>query len=122
MRFFKRKKKKEKEETKKIEETKELPENSLSPEVQQMVETLRTKLNNQEAQITTFKEDIAPQMAETIQDLREKVDRLEKRIAEKRLIPRAFKMIGAPMENQNRYGLGFRKLAMTPFFNDCGRT
>ncbi len=70
MRFFKRKKKMQTEEEQRT-------------EINSMVEKLQTQIDSQEAQIITFKEDIAPQMAETIQALKGEIERLEKRVIEK---------------------------------------
>ncbi|NVM01871.1 MAG: hypothetical protein HWN67_06025 [Candidatus Helarchaeota archaeon] len=70
MRFFRRKKERKPEEEQKI-------------EIDSMVEKLQTQIDSQEAQIITFKEDIAPQMAVTIQALKAEIERLEKKLIEK---------------------------------------
>ncbi len=74
MRLFRRKKKKEDE---------GLQKSEVSPEIQKMVESLRNKIDTQEAQITTFREDIAPQMAETIHGLKNEIERLNKLLKER---------------------------------------
>ncbi|MHA1377893.1 MAG: hypothetical protein ACTSRG_05885 [Candidatus Helarchaeota archaeon] len=70
MRIFRRKKKKVEDET-------------ARPEIDKMVEALRQQVNSQEAQITTFREDIAPNMAQTIQVLKTEIDRLNKLVEQK---------------------------------------
>ena len=63
MRFFRRKKRNETNED----------DNSA---INAMVEKLQKQIDSQEAQIITFKEDIAPQMADTIQALKMEIERL----------------------------------------------
>lgn len=67
MRIFRRKKEK-------------IDDESSSTEVKKMVEALRQQVNSQEAQITTFREDIAPQMAQTIQALKNEIERLNSQV------------------------------------------
>ena len=70
MRFFRRKKRNEDNEV----------DNTA---INAMVEQLRRQIDSQEAQIITFKEDIAPQMADTIQALKMEIERLEQKVKEK---------------------------------------
>ncbi|MFX1449950.1 MAG: hypothetical protein ACFFCM_03840, partial [Promethearchaeota archaeon] len=70
MRFFRRKKRNETNEDDKF-------------TINAMVEKLQKQIDSQEAQIITFKEDIAPQMADTIQALKMEIERLEKKVKEK---------------------------------------
>ncbi|MHA1299575.1 MAG: hypothetical protein ACTSO9_09090 [Candidatus Helarchaeota archaeon] len=70
MRFFRRKKQKESEET-------------VSPETNKMIETLQRQINNKDAQIISFQEDIAPNMRETIKVLNKEVESLRKQLKER---------------------------------------